>query len=252
MNLSFSNTEETYIETIPKIFAEHVDDLDFSVQPTKIINPDPIVEFKNIGGKLEIKAKKVVSSEKIDEIMERQILDHEFDRCEGLEIKQKEICALKLVAKYRNSKVLKDELLNVNLDLSTVFGASVYAVEKQGFNKCKLVKGEEEQNLCYEYAYQVLVAECNTKTGKEYRTCVRNISSGLPNQEVRRLFCSYIDDEQMYNECRGTAEMSVCNEIENTDQKIICQINIAKTEGNIDSCNKVENTAAQDLCRAMM
>jgi hypothetical protein len=48
MELNFSNLEEIYIETIPKIFAENVNDLDFSIQPSKIINPDPVVEFKNI------------------------------------------------------------------------------------------------------------------------------------------------------------------------------------------------------------
>ena len=252
MKLSFSNVEKTYIETIAKTFAEHVDDLNFSVQPTKIINSDPVVEFTNIEGELEIKAKKIVSSEEVEKTMERQLLNREFERCEGLESIDSYNCALQLIAKYRDTEALEEELSDVNLDLTTVFGSSVYAVQKQGFRKCNLVKNEEGQNLCHEYAYQVLVAECNSQTGKDYRTCVRNISLQLPNQEVRRLFCHYIDDEQMYNECRGTAEMSVCDEIENTDQKMICQINIAKTEGDIDSCNKIENTDAQDICRAMM
>ena len=252
MKLSFSNIEETYIETIPKTFAEHVNDLDFSVQPSKIINPDPVVEFTNIKGKLEIKAKKIVKIEEVKETMERQLFDREFARCEGLNDIEMQNCALQLVAKYRGSKVLEEELSIANFDLTTVFGASVYAVQKQGFRKCSLVKDEEGKNLCYEYAYQILVAECNTQIGKDYRTCVRSISLQLPNQEVRRLFCYYIDDEQMYNECRWTAEMSVCDEIENEDQKMICQINIAKTEGNIDSCNKIESIDAQDICRAMM
>ncbi len=253
MKLSFSNLEEKYIETIPKSFAETIDDIEFSIKPSKIINPDPIVEFTNIKWNIEIKAKKTISNDKIKEDIERQILNREFSRCEELEnIEEKEICALQLVSKYRDSKVLEEELSSVDLDLTTLFWASVYAVQKQGFRKCKLVKNEDERNLCYEYTYQILVAECNSKTGKDYRTCVRNISFQLPNQNIRRLFCGYIDDKQMYNECRWTVEMSTCNEIKDIEQKMICQINIVKTQGDINLCNKVKENNWQDICRAMM
>ncbi len=252
MKLSFSNEHETYIENIPKSFAKDVDDIEFSIQPSKIINPDPVVEFTNIKWNLEIKARKSVSSENVEEAMQSQVLNIEFARCENLEGIEMEKCALELVSKYRDSEVLEEELLDANLDLTTVFGASVYAVQNQGFRKCKLVRNEDDRNLCYEYAYQVLVGECNSKIWKDYRTCVRNISLQLPNQNVRRLFCHYIDDEQMYNECRWTVEMWACDEIEDNDQKMLCQINIAKTNGDINLCNQVANSDWRDICRAMM
>ncbi len=50
LNLEFENRgdeTETYshVEKIPKSFATHVDDLDFSISPTEIINPDPEVSW---------------------------------------------------------------------------------------------------------------------------------------------------------------------------------------------------------------
>lgn len=47
IELDFSgNGEGEYIEVIPKTFAAHVDDIDFSVEPDKIVNPDPVVMWK--------------------------------------------------------------------------------------------------------------------------------------------------------------------------------------------------------------
>jgi len=44
--LEFSGESDTrHVEVIPKEFAESVDDLSFSVEPTRIINPDPEVEW---------------------------------------------------------------------------------------------------------------------------------------------------------------------------------------------------------------
>jgi hypothetical protein len=75
--------------------------------------------------------------------MEEQLLDREFKRCENLEGINMQNCALKLIAKYRNSEALKEELLSINLDLTTVFGASVYAVQEQSLRKCKLIRDQE-------------------------------------------------------------------------------------------------------------
>ena len=70
--LEFENTGDetktyTHIEKIPKSFAKHVDDLEFSVPPTEIIDPDPELEWmmqviKRSNEKIIIKAKKAAIS----------------------------------------------------------------------------------------------------------------------------------------------------------------------------------------------
>ncbi|MCK5416559.1 hypothetical protein KAI92_03980 [Candidatus Parcubacteria bacterium] len=57
-----------YVEIIPKSFAKHVDDIEFSVEPDEIINEDPIVKWmidtiKNRITKIVIKVKKVAYKE---------------------------------------------------------------------------------------------------------------------------------------------------------------------------------------------
>ncbi len=157
---------------------------------------------------------------------------------------------LKLVSKYRDSEYLQGELSNLNM--GELLGAVSNAVQQNNLKTCDYIQDKTQRNTCYEYGYQVLVEECNSKTDQNYRDCVRKISWQLPSIETRRLFCYHIDNLEMYNECLGKSDMHVCDEIQNEDQKIICQINIAKTKGNISACEKIPDEDGKDLCRAML
>jgi hypothetical protein len=57
--LDFSgNGDGEYIETIPKSFASYVDDIEFSVEPDEIINPDPQVRW--VLNKAKGKVKRII------------------------------------------------------------------------------------------------------------------------------------------------------------------------------------------------
>ncbi|MDA3840161.1 MAG: hypothetical protein PF572_03650 [Patescibacteria group bacterium] len=250
IKLSFSSKEETYIETIPKSFASHVDQLNFSIEPSRIINPDPIIEFSNIEGDLKINSKEIIDQEKVKEKIENQIIDTETKQCLKLVGPEKYSCILGIVSKYRDNEYIKKELSTFNM--ADLLGGASIAVLDKDLGKCKYIKEESTRKTCYEYSYQVLVEECNSKTGKDYRDCVRDTSWQLPNIETRRLFCHHIDDQSMYLECQGKIDMKTCKEIENEDQRLVCQINVAKTGKSIKACEDIESNDGKDLCRAML
>jgi len=75
-NLGDEKTSYVHIEEIPKSFAKHINDLEFSVQPTKIINPDPVMSWEmqvinRNNNKIIIKAKKaaIAAALKADPVM---------------------------------------------------------------------------------------------------------------------------------------------------------------------------------------
>jgi len=250
LTLNFSATEKTFVEKIPKSFATHIDQLEFSVEPSRIIDPDPIVEFADVKGEVVIQSKEIVDVKNIEKSIEEQLLDTEFARCEKLEEKEKYICGFNLIAKYRDSEILYNEFKDIKQD--QFLGAATFAVIDKDVKKCSGITDIEHKNLCYEYVYQVLVDECNSKTSKDYRDCVRQVSYDLPNMEMQRLFCYYIDDLEMYNECLGKADLKVCNEIDNYDKRLLCQMNITRVANSLELCQTIKDTEVREACLAML
>ena len=250
MKIDFSGKADSYVVNVPKSFASHVDEINFSTEPSKVINPDPIVEFSKSDSKIEIESKEKKKIEEVEDGMVEQIFETESKRCDALEGDEAVACGLSLVAKYRDSKELKDEISK--LDMTQVSGASVVAVSNGNMRACKYVKDYNEKTRCLEYVYQILVQECHSSSGKEYRNCVRDLSSELPTLKEQRLFCGHIDDEAMRKECQGVASISVCDEIENEEQKNTCQLNIARTKNNPEDCKKITNKDYQQACIALI
>ena len=250
LTLSFSATEEAFVVEIPKSFATDTEFLEFSVDPSRIINPDPVVEFSQAQGDIIIKSKETVTAEDIESSIEQQLIDTEFKRCEKLGEEESYICGFSLIAKYRDSKILYDEFKDIKQD--QFMGVAAFAVIDKDVRKCSGITDTRHKDLCYEYAYQVLVDECNSESGAKLRSCVREVSWGLPSMEDQRLFCHYIDDEQAYNECRGTTDIKACDEIENEEKALLCQINIARVRGTIDTCKEIAQTDNKDVCYAIL
>ncbi|MBT4250979.1 hypothetical protein HOB25_03240 [bacterium] len=250
MQIDFSGKSDSYVVEIPKSFASHVDEINFSQKPSKIINPDPIVEFKKEDSKIEIESKENKKSEEIEDNLIEQILDVESKRCDELKGDEAVACRLSLIAKYRDSTELKEEISH--LDMTQVSGGSVVAVFNGNMRPCKYIRASSERQRCYEYAYQILVDECHASSGKEYRDCVRDLSSTLPSFEEQRLFCGHIDDEDMRKECQGVAPVEACDEIENKEMRDKCKLNIARTNGDIKICDKVEDPDYKQACVAII
>ncbi len=256
MKLVFSSKQDSFIENIPKSFAKDISLLSFSIEPSRVINPDPIVEFKNIKNNIEIKSKQIIEEKDLEIILEKQIIDKESKICENIKEKKESLaCQLKLIAKYRDTKALEQIFEEENLyqeDITKLSWAVIFAVKDNNISKCKLIKNIENKNLCYEYAYQVLVEECDNKKGIDYRNCVRNMSSQLPSMETQRLFCYHISDKQMYNECMWNTPISVCDEIKNEERKMMCQLNIARTKKSIKICQKIKEKENREVCYAVL
>ncbi len=253
MTISFPKNTTSHILHISKSFASDVSQLDFSVKPSKIINPDPIVEFENPPEKILAKSKETKTEEEIKKSLEEQIIETELKNCENLEKEKAISCTLWLISKYRDSKYLQQKLEKEKLNLAGIEGALVYAVLRKGIHHyCSPLMDDEERDLCYEYAYQTLVKDCDSKKGKEYRNCVRHYSSELWSLKERRLFCDYITDEEMKKECNGTAPLKVCDEIEDIDERDLCQLNILRTKNDPKECEKLKDPIMRDACFAVI
>jgi hypothetical protein len=246
MTVSLNGSDGPRILNIPKSFASHIDQLDFSIEPTKIINPDPIVELASTDKKIEIRSLETKTEDEIKASMEAQIIDAETKRCEKLENNQAAACMFSLIAKYRDSQYIHDELNELNM--AEFLGGTSQAVLKSDLKACGYINDPDDKALCYEFAYQTLLEDCDSESGKAYRDCVRGLSGGLPSFKEQRLFCGYIKDEDMRSECQGTAPMEVCGEIEDEEQKNLCKINIVRTNNDIAECDKFDNNDYKQAC----
>lgn len=250
MKINFSKLTDTYVVEIPKSFASHIDQLNFSIEPQNIINPDPIVEFKNVQGDVSIESKESKTEDEIYSELEKQIIDTETKRCENLQGNESLKCILSLISKYRNSDYIEKELKHMNL--TELIGASAQAILKSDLRTCRHVTNKNDKDLCYEYSYQILVKDCNNLKGSDYRKCVRKHSNNFPSLKEQRLFCAYIDDEDMRKECQGIAPLETCNEIENEDENFVCKLNILRTINDLSECNKIEDTNLNQACFAVI
>ena len=251
MKISFNKTTGTYIANIPKAFASHVDKLNFSVEPINIINPDPIVEFKNIEGEIVIDSLETKKPGEIEKSLEEQIVDAESDKCQELPSDEALACMLSLIAKYRDSEFIQNEIST--LPMNELLGASIQAVSTSNLDYCKkYMSSQNNQMLCYEYAYQVLVKECNILEGKAYRDCVRKTNKKLPSLYEKRLFCGHINDEEMKAECFGTASLETCDDIANEEDKNMCKLNILRTRNVLKDCEKMEDNDYREMCIAVI
>jgi len=250
MKITFLKETDSYIANIPKSFASHVDSLNFSINPSKIINSDPIVEFTNIDGIVEIESTETKNVDEVKASLEEQVFETESKRCDNLSGNESVVCSLSLIAKYRHNKVLSEELSHI--DMNDVAGGSAVAVLKSDLGTCDYIKDRKGRIRCYEYAYQILVDECHISDGKKYRDCVRDLSSELPSFKEQRLFCGHIDDEAMRMECQGLVDVEVCDEIDDTNKKNLCKLNIARTNNNIDTCDQIDNFDYKQVCVALI
>lgn len=250
LKLDLGGKSNEYTLNIPKDFASHVDKLVFSIEPSKIINPDPIVEFSETSGEIVIDSSETKTENEIDASLVRQIIDTESKICESLPIEESISCTMSLISKYRDSKYLEEELSNINM--GDLLGGSAQAVLQSDIKLCRHVVEPNEKKLCYEYAYQALVKDCDKLNGKSYRTCVRELSAKMPSMKEQKLFCGYIKNEEMRNECQGTAPFESCDEIEDKEQKNECQLNILKTNNDLTGCSKIDDPFYQEVCRAVI
>ncbi len=160
LTLDFENTwgeddtkSYTHRETIPKSFAGNVDDLKFSVEPDRIINPDPEVEWEITRIMAEslvsvfciiIEAEKAAAASAHD----REVPD---DRIAAIEIAN--MFDLPYVPGYASDKSRQDALTKAeNTGMSVALGTVLENIDKlgaaYGFHKCARMDDKREQHIC--------------------------------------------------------------------------------------------------------
>jgi hypothetical protein len=250
MLISFNNRQDSYIANIPKSFASHIEQLNFSLEPDNIINPDPIVEFKNIDGEIVIESLENKTEAEITNSMETQVIDSEAKRCLELPSNDGLSCMLSLIHKYKGNDYIKEEIST--LKLNELLGASAQAVYQSDLSVCRHVESADEKTRCYEYAYQFLLQNCDAFDDQENRDCIRDLSDQLPSLKEKRLFCGFIKNEAMRAECEGTADLNVCDEIQDMEARDMCRLNINRTQNDLESCSKLEDKNMQEACIAVI
>jgi len=147
--------EYTHIEEIPKSFAESVDDLEFSVPPDEIIDPDPEVMWRGLKiviGKMMMKAiadRPLYHFEVYDVYV--TILDMCLPKCNNMSGTSRDYCLLLLAEELKVAEPTEvcDEIENEdlkNLCLGRVTGDKKYCEKIKNEDLRKLCLGQEEED----------------------------------------------------------------------------------------------------------
>jgi len=149
--LEFSGESDTrHVEVIPKEFAESVDDLSFSVEPTRIINPDPEVEwdlkFEGLGiVGIEIKTKGKGTAVELFDSFDKQ---KSFILCNKIPSGMRDACFMAAVGKLKEPKLSDCDIIKSSEWKDTCFGA--IAAASGDITACaKNIKSKEVRTMCY-------------------------------------------------------------------------------------------------------
>jgi hypothetical protein len=103
--ISGDTDELTYVEVIPKVYAQSVDDLTFSIPPDRIIKPDPEVEwnFRFEKGSISIIGIEIRAQGKapVVEVFDAFDRTKSFNLCDSLPVESRDICYLAAVGKLK-------------------------------------------------------------------------------------------------------------------------------------------------------
>lgn len=167
IKIEFENKGETreftHVELIPKSFAQSIDDLDFSLPPNKIINPDPEVEwnFKFKKGTVTVIGIEIKAAGKAPVV---EVFD-EFDKvkgfgiCDKLPPETKEMCYMIAVAKLKNPKPADCDIISGYETRENCYAG--VAMIREDINICaNYIKDQSIKAQCYTF----LAAAKNDKT----------------------------------------------------------------------------------------
>jgi len=219
----------SHIEIIPKSFAETFDDLEFSIPPDEVINPDPQLRWdvevvKGTIEKLLIKAKKTAE---------------ETGRKTGMEAAQPSMTEAKESAE-EFKEALEGDLSNIDWEKAFVSGISATGSGLEAMEKGQeagMQAGVEAaigvilENLD-DFAFIHAVEKCaRLKSGTEEKdACILELVARFPERLSKY-------------------SSSVCDEIyANAHYGVMCK---AILEGNVSHCETIKDDFDKDLCKAV-
>jgi len=211
-----------YIENIPKEFASNVDDLEFSVTPTEILEADPKVSWK-INAKnseIHIKSAEKRAQTEVRKTLEEIVIEEAMKECEKLEGREGVLCLLEIVRQYRHNEMMREEIYNISGN-SLLLNSVLRAVLEQDLMYCSIKLPEAELSLCRELVLITLIKDCKEKsrhlTDDERDLCISLVAIDKKNVSL----CEKVKDISTKNACLGaiadvTNNVEICEKIEVT------------------------------------
>ncbi len=151
IKLDFTGETNTkHIVSIPKEFAQSVNDLTFSLEPSRIINPDPVVEFSlklegfSVVG-IEITTEGKGTAVELFDAFDKQ---KSFDLCKKVPEGMRDLCYAAAVGKLKKPKITDCDNIKSDEGKDSCYGA--VAAANDDINICaKYIKSEETKTTCY-------------------------------------------------------------------------------------------------------
>lgn len=215
-----------HIETIPKSFAAHVDDLKFSVEPDEIIEEDPIVKW---------------------EITKSHEILHQITIQAGVKAAAADPISVAMLA-VSSSVVFSDDAQSAALG-SILSSANDFAFVK-GLQKCEKFSGDDDIKQIRKYESCILgllikwpekftKKDCNDI--KIYNVIVKGLCDAI----------TYID----YNKCKVNTKLGMEANVESEldCKKLLVTTYMNKCKNEDDACKIVAATLANypDLCETL-
>jgi len=139
----------TYRHNIPKEFAQSADDIEFSREPDRIINPDPEVEWsiefdgtKPVG--IQLKARGKTDSVELFDAFDKQ---KNFEICRKVDKATRDMCLMMAVGNLRAPKPSDCDIITIEETRQSCV-AGVAAV-REDITICSQIKSADIMNLCF-------------------------------------------------------------------------------------------------------
>lgn len=257
-NFQYQGDDEVefeYVVEIPKENAASIDDLEFSIPPDEVINPDPSVAYNIRMGK---GAKRQVDllitgfgilnphTPEFDEVKQKVmegyyeesvlVCDTLYPAGSGLD-DSRNVCLLNLVEDYRDF-IDRDELVSYCYGISDTLRSNMCrAILDADITNCSSANlNEDEQDLCKGYFISNL---CDSLEGEEKVLCLAENAISfespvacmtIPAGDIRqdclarttkdKAYCDQIKDDELRQTCKGEVADKVEPEVpENTEEE---------------------------------
>ncbi|MEA2024347.1 MAG: hypothetical protein U9N79_08680 [Actinomycetota bacterium] len=254
-----SPSDFAFTVSLPKSFAESVDDIDFDPQPTEIIDPDPEVRWQlNIESAPRISAmssRLIRASDPSDAV--RMVMDalnaiqihRELSACEGRFRSTQTVaqCYLNVVAinarwfDYVSCDALDRAIGRAYRDYPgfSLACETVVGLAKTGAtSQCSSGRSPEEIQGCQDAMWMLFAGSCPLGEGLDRQICLYDAAVAVGDE----WWCIHLGNlgmgnPEMANDCRAaiTKDPSYCAKTEDPDLRASCCENFRGTE-DYDTC----------------
>ncbi len=243
-NLSGQEKQVRFTFEIPKYFARSVDELSFQPQPSRIVNPDPVVLYdmtlpaQSARNAFHLAAPSQLLQEQeaqaiyigstigdpivsyiiAKERLRANALAEMREACKAVPPELKSICYLSMVADFKDI-IGKGEMEQICIGEVTGYERRLcLSLARDSAAECDSLSAEEDIFACKGFYVR---QKCKGLDGGELQACLRDtsISSKAP------LGCADLQDPDIRNDCfaRAGGDASYCKQINNTARREACE-----------------------------